>query len=57
MPVQKQELRKNYIGVLSEGIDEQYAAAELAKFHHPMKDILRGLIASVLIRRGEPNSR
>ena len=57
MPMQKQELRKNYIGVLSEGIDEQYAAAELAKLHHPMKDILRGLIASVLIRRGEPNSR
>jgi hypothetical protein len=53
MPVQKQELRKNYI----EGIDEQCAVAELAKSHHPMKDILRGLIASVLIRRGEPNAR
>jgi hypothetical protein len=57
MPVQKQELRKNYIGALSEGIDDQCAAAELAKFHHPMKDILRGLIASVLIRRGAPDSR
>jgi hypothetical protein len=55
--MQKQELRKNYIGVLSEGIDEQYAAAELTKSHHPMKDILRGLVASVLIRRGEPNAR
>jgi hypothetical protein len=57
MPVQKQEVRKNYIGALSEGIDEQCAAAELAKTHHPMKDILRGLIASVLIRRGAPNAR
>lgn len=53
MPVQKQESRKNYI----EGIDEQCAAVELAKFHHPMKDILRGLIASVLVRRGAPNPR
>jgi hypothetical protein len=57
MPVQKQEVRKNYIGALSEGIDEQCAAAELAKFHHPMKDILRGLIAGVLVRRGAPNAR
>jgi hypothetical protein len=53
MPVQKQESRKNYI----EGIDEQCAALELAKSHHPMKDILRGLIASVLVRRGAPNAR
>ena len=53
MPVQKQESRKNYI----EGIDEQYTVAELAKSHHPMKDILRGLIASVLVRRGAPDSR
>jgi hypothetical protein len=50
MPVQKQESRKNYI----EGIDEQCAAAELAKFHHPMKDILRGLIASALKLRDDP---
>ena len=53
MPVQKQESRKNYI----EGVDEQRVAAELAKSHHPMKDILRGLIASVLVRRGAPNPR
>ncbi len=53
MPVQKQESRENYI----EGIDEQCAAVEPAKFHHPMKDILRGLIANVLIRRGTQNSR
>ena len=53
MPVQKQESRKNYI----EEIDEQCAALELAKSHHPMKDILRGLIASVLVRRKAPNAR
>ncbi len=57
MPVQKQESRKNYIGALSEGIDEQCAATELAKSRHPMKDILRGLIASVLVRRGTPKAR
>jgi hypothetical protein len=57
MPVQKQELRKNYIGILSEGIDEQRAAEALAKSHYLMKDFFRGLIAGVLIRRGEPNSR
>jgi hypothetical protein len=56
MPVQKQEVRKNYIGTVSEGIDEQCAAAELAKSHHPMKAILRGLIASLLVRRGGPNA-
>jgi hypothetical protein len=57
MPVQKQELRKNYIGVLSDGIDEQRAAEALAKSPHLMKDFFRGLIASVLIRLGEPNPR
>ncbi len=57
MPVQKQDLRKNYIGVLREEIDEQSAAAELANSRHPMKAILRALIANVLIRRGAPNAR
>jgi hypothetical protein len=57
MPVQKQELRKNYIGILSDGIDEQYAAEALTKSHHPMKVFFRGLIASVLVRRENPDSR
>ena len=57
MPVQKQELRKNYIGILSDGIDEQYAAESLAKSDHLMKELFRGLIASVLIRRRDPDSR
>jgi hypothetical protein len=57
MPAQKQELRKNYIGILSDGIDEQRAAEALAKSPHLMKDFFRGLIASVLIRPGEPNPR
>jgi hypothetical protein len=57
MPVQKQELRRNYIGILGDGIDEQYTAEALAKSHHLMKDFFRDLIASVLIRRGDPDSR
>jgi hypothetical protein len=55
--MQKQELRKNYISVLSDGIDEQRAAEALAQSPHQMKDFFRGLIASILIRRGEPTSR
>jgi len=62
MPMQKQEVRKNYIGILSDdideyGIDEQCAAETLAKSPHLTKEFFRGLIASVLIRRGGPNSR
>jgi hypothetical protein len=57
MPAQKQELRKNYIGILSDRIDEQCAAEPLAKSHRLMKDFFRGLIASVLIRRGDSESR
>jgi hypothetical protein len=57
MPVQKQELRKNYIGILSDGIDEQYAIESLAKSQYLAKDFFRGLIARVLIRRENPDSR
>jgi hypothetical protein len=57
MPAQKQELRKNYIDILSERIDEQCATEPVAKSHRLMKDFFRGLIASVLIRRGNSESR
>ena len=57
MPVQKQELRKNYIGILSDRIDEQCATEPRAKYPLLMRDFLRGLMASVFVRRGDPDSR
>jgi hypothetical protein len=55
--MQKQELRKNYIGILSERIDEQCTTEPRAKYPLLMKGFLRGLMASVFVRRGNPDSR
>ena len=55
--MQKQELRKNYIGILSDRVDEQCATEPRAKYPLPMRDFLRGLMASVFVRRGDPDSR
>jgi hypothetical protein len=52
MPAQEQELRKNYIGILSDTIEDQCAAESLAKPDRPMKDYLLGLMAAVLRRPG-----
>jgi hypothetical protein len=45
MPAQKRELKRNYIGLVSDETDPQSG--------QPMKDYLRGLLAAVLERRGE----
>jgi hypothetical protein len=54
--MQKQELRKNYIGILSDRVDEQCTEPR-AKYPLPMRDFLRSLMASVFVHRGDPDSR
>jgi hypothetical protein len=53
MPAQKRELKRNYIGLVSDETDPQYAANARPQSRQPMKDYLRGLLAAVLERRGE----
>jgi hypothetical protein len=53
MPAQERELRKNYIGILSDQIEEQHATDSLPKSGRLMKDYLLGLMAAVLNRNGD----
>ena len=48
---QQRELRKNYIGVVSNKFDEQCAVELQAKSDHRVKDYLFRLMALVLNRR------
>jgi hypothetical protein len=54
MPAQKRELRKNYIGVVIDRIEEQRAAESQLKSDRLVKDYFLGLIAAVLNRQGDP---
>lgn len=51
MRAQPRELRKNYIGVVSNQFDEQCAVELQAKSSHRVKDYLFRLMAVVLKRR------
>lgn len=53
MPAQERELRRNYIGILSDKIEEQRTIESLAKSDRRMKDYLLGLMAAVLNHRGD----
>ena len=53
MPAQQQEPSKNYIGILSDKLEEQREALLLVRPHRPMKDYLRDLMAAVLNRGGD----
>jgi hypothetical protein len=50
MPAQKRELRKNYIGIVSDKTEEQRAVEPQAKSDRLLKDYLRGLLAAALNR-------
>jgi hypothetical protein len=52
MPAQQQEPSKNYIGILSDRLEDQREAMLLVKSNRPMKDYLRNLMAAVLNRGG-----
>jgi hypothetical protein len=52
MPAQERQLRKNYIGILSDKGEEQREAPSPAKSGRLVKDYLLGLLAAVLNRVG-----
>ena len=54
MPEQKRELKKNYIGIVSDTIDEQRAVASLEKSDRLTKKYLLGLMAAVFHRDADP---
>ena len=56
MPAQQRKLKKNYIGILSDKLDEQRPADPPAKSGRLMKEYLLGLMAAVLNRRGGAGS-
>ena len=53
MSAQERELRKNYIGVVIDRIEEQRAAESQPKSDRLVKDYFLGLIAAVLNREGD----
>jgi hypothetical protein len=53
MPAQQQKLKKNYIGIQSDRIEEQRAAVSPAKSDRLVKAYFPGLIAAVLNRHGD----
>ena len=54
MPAQKRELKRNYIGLISDEREEQRAAETRPEAGRPMKDYLLGLLTAVLQPRREP---
>jgi hypothetical protein len=53
MPTQKRETGKNYIGLLSEEIDEQCLAEVQSVTDRRMQEYVRGMMATILSRRNE----
>jgi hypothetical protein len=54
MPAQKRELKRNYIGLVSDEDDDRRATPMQPLAHRPMKDYLLGLLATMLARRSQP---
>ena len=53
MSTQKRELRKNYIGLVSEELEEQRAAEVQSVTDRRMQEYVRGMMATILSRRSE----
>jgi hypothetical protein len=53
MLAQERELRKNYIGIVSDKTEEQRAIESLAKSDRLLKDYLVRLVAVLLNRHGD----
>ena len=53
MPTQKRETGKNYIGLVSDEIEEQRGAEPAAAIDRRMKAYVLGLMAAMFGRRGE----
>jgi hypothetical protein len=56
MPAQQRNLRKNYIGIVSERLEEQCAVESAIKAGHPVRDYFLALLAAVLKRRRQTRS-
>jgi hypothetical protein len=54
MPAQKRDLKRNYIGLISDEDDERRAAPMRPEARRPTKDYLLGLLAAMLARRSRP---
>jgi hypothetical protein len=54
MPTQKRELKRNYIGLISDEDDDRRATQMQPQASRPMKDYLLGLLATMLARRRQP---
>jgi hypothetical protein len=50
MPAQEREIRKNYIGILNDKVEEQRAADTTPMSNHRFKDYFLGLMARILNR-------
>jgi len=53
MPVQQRDLRKNYIGLVTDKAEEQRAVELQAKADHRVKDYFRTLMAAVRNHHGD----
>jgi hypothetical protein len=53
MPAQQRDLRKNYIGLVNDKAEEQYAVESPAKADHRVTDYFRALMAAVRDRHGD----
>ena len=53
MPAQQRELKKNYIGIVSDTIDEQRPVASPEKSDRLTKKYLLGLMAAVFHRNAD----
>jgi hypothetical protein len=51
MPAQDQQLKKNYISILSDRPEEERAVASLARTERHAKNYLLDLVAAVLSRK------
>lgn len=56
MPAQQRDLRKNYIGIVSDRIEEQRAVEPAAKSGDLVRDYFLALMAAVLKRGRETRS-
>jgi hypothetical protein len=53
MPARKRESKRNYIGLVSDEADQQYAATAQLQSSQPLKDFIHGLLEAMRERRSE----
>jgi hypothetical protein len=53
MPAQQREMKKNYIGLVNDKIEQQRGKEPPARPGRPLKDYILGLLDAVLDRHGD----